>query len=389
MVPPEDTHRAYTYKSDRSRYTDLLSDVSMPLTVESGSTVRDVLILALDRQGLEYKESGSGYFTSIDGWEEQGRFAASGWLYMVGNTVPQQSADSWKLTSDKTVTWFYTDDYARDYGSESWSGGGSTSVSKGEAEVSKGADGTYTVTLPQDSQGPVRVTIPNVKEGQLLVVVDAKGRETVVKKSAVVDGKAVLLLEEDATLRLVDYAASFADVAEEAWYSQAVDFVTGRGLFSGVGEDTFAPQAGLSRGMLVTVLYALEEPEVSEQQAQFVDVAAGDWYAAGAAWASEEGIVSGYGDGRFGPNDPVTREQLAVMLWQYAGSLGLDTEGGAGLARFPDGQSVSSWAKEALAWAVDAGLLSGRADGTLDPGGSATRAEAAVMLSQMVKLMMQ
>ena len=109
----------------------------------------------------------------------------------------------------------------------------------------------------------------------------------------------------------------------------------------------------------------------------------------GAAWAAAEGIVSGYGDGRFGPNDLITREQLAVMLWQYAKSLGMNTSGQASLSGFADAGEVSSWAEEALSWSVKAGLLSGRADGTLDPGGSATRAEAAVMLRQLVKLMMQ
>ena len=390
MVPPEDTSRIYTYKNDRSEYTNLLDDVSMPLTVESGSTVRDVLIEALDQQGLDYEEKSDGYFVSIDGWEEMGRGSSSGWLYMVGSTVPEQSADDYQLTSDKQVTWFYTDDYSKDYGSESWSDESSSSNSKEEqAQVEKGSNGTYVVTLPEDSSGPVQVSIPNVESNQMIVVVNADGTETVVKKSIVKDGKAVLLLEKNATVRVVDYSSSFTDVAEDAWYNGAVDFVTSRSLFSGVGEDTFAPQEGLNRGMLVTVLYALEEPGKSSVEQSFTDVAQNAWYAPGAAWAVEHGIVSGYGDGLFGPEDSVTREQLAVMLYQYAQYLKLDTKNTASLAQFQDSQAVSSWAREAMAWAVEAGLLSGRSDGTLDPAGSATRAEAAVMIQQFVALMLK
>lgn len=389
MVPPEDTSRTYTYKNDRSLYTNLVEDVSMPLTVESGSTVRDVLIQALDEQGLSYQEKSDGYFSSIAGWEEFDRGSSSGWLYMVGSTVPDQASDNYTLTSNKQVTWFYSDDYSKDYGSESWSSGSVVAGAKDEVNVEKNADGTYTVTLPEDSTGPVKVTIPSVGEGQVVVIVDSKGNETVIKKSVVENGSAVVLLEKDATLRVVDYSSNFTDVAEGDWYSQAVDFVTSRGLFSGVGEDTFAPQDGLNRGMLVTVLYSLEEPGTQVTEQLFADVAADAWYAQPAAWAVEQGIVSGYGNGLFGPEDAVTREQLALMLYQYAKSLGLETKGKTNLAQFQDSQAVSPWAQEAIAWAVDAGILSGRADGTLDPSGSATRAEAAVMIQQFVELLVK
>ena len=390
MVPPEGGQDGqYTYRYDSAQYTNLLGGTKT-VTVKKNTTALEVLTDVLKGENIPYQLQGS-YVKEIGGLAEEDHGPNSGWQYMVDGTAPTESAGSYVFTSSAKLVWYYTDDYTKEKSADAWSGSttvGGASIGK-EAEVEKKADGSYAVTLPEDSKGPVLVTLPGGKEGQLVVIVGSDGKETVVKKSALVDGKMTLLLEKDAILRLVDYSAGFADVAQDAWYSQAVDFVTGRGLFSGVDEDSFAPQAGLSRGMLVTVLYALEEPDGTKVQADFADVAAGDWYAAGAAWAAEEGIVSGYGDGRFGPNDLITREQLAVMLWQYAKSLGMNTSGRASLSGFADAGEVSSWAEEALSWSVKAGLLSGRADGTLDPGGSATRAEAAVMLRQLVKLMMQ
>lgn len=382
MVPPADTSKTYTYQSNKSSYRNLVEDVTMPLSLESGSTARDALIQALDDQGLPYAEKSDGYFSTIDGWEELARGSASGWMYMVDGSVPDEAANQYQMTSDATVTWFYTDDYTKDYGSESWSGSSGTKTS--DAKVSENKDGTYAVTLPTSSSGPVLVTLPNAKEGQVAVIVHADGTQEVVRKSMIQQGDMYLLLEADATIRLVDYVSDFQDVDSGAWYASDVDFVVSRGLFSGVSEGTFAPEAALNRGALVTVLYALEQPGAQTVEVLFSDVDADAWYAQGTAWAVEAGVISGYGNGQFGPEDSVTREQLALMLYQYANSLNADTSGRSSLARFQDSSDVSSWAAEALAWAVDGGILSGRTDGTLDPAGPATRAEMAAMLCQFV-----
>ena len=385
MVPPTDTDRMYIYKNDRALYTDLL-ELSMPMKVESGSTVRDVLIQALDQQGVKYKEVSGGYFSSIGGWEEQGRFSTSGWMYMVGSQVPQQSSAQYVLTSSKEITWFYTDDYSKDYGSESWNGGTQTGTG---AEIKEQADGSYQVTLPKDSTGSVLVTIPKVSEGDLLVIVHADGTQEVVKKSVVQDGTAYLMLDENATVKVVDYVSDFNDVKEDAWYADAVDFTAGRGLFSGVGGGSFAPDETLNRGMVVTVLYALEDVGAQKTAGLFDDVAEDAWYAQGTAWAVEAGIVSGYGDGQFGPNDAITREQLALMLYRYAQYMKLSTGTGASLEAFGDEEEISSWAQQAMSWAVSAGILGGTPEGNLNPGGTATRAEAAVMVSQFVAWMLK
>ena len=362
-------------------------------------TVYDVFTEMLDEYGYTAERSRGTYIVSISGprgsLREKEHGEDSGWMYLVNGEFPDVYMGSCSLHSGDEIQVFYTEDASKvdpDYhrpSSGGASGGkgesGQTSV---EVEENK-SDGTYTVTLPEDSEGLQRVVIDQAEENKLVVIVHADGREEVVKKSLVSDGKAVFLLEEGATVKLVDYESAFSDVAYGVWYSSAVDFVAGRGLFSGVSEDQFAPGQTLSRGMLATVLFQLEEPEKKTADLPFADVAEGAWYAQGISWAAGENIISGYGDGRFGPDDPVTREQLALMLFRYAETLDMVTSGRDTLTSFTDSGSVSAWAREAVAWAVDSGILSGRPDGTLAPGGTATRAEAAVMLRQLVALMLR
>lgn len=172
----------------------------------------------------------------------------------------------------------------------------------------------------------------------------------------------------------------FADVAEDDWFAQAVSFVASEGLMQGTGEDSFSPNATTTRGMIVTILYQLEgKPAVSG--AAFSDVSSGDYYADAVAWAAQLGLVSGYGNGQFGPNDAITREQTAAILYAYAQYKGwVKDQADATLDGFQDQAQVSDYAVEALAWAVDAGLISGTSQDTLSPAGTATRAQAAVML---------
>jgi len=168
----------------------------------------------------------------------------------------------------------------------------------------------------------------------------------------------------------------FADVQENAWYYQAVKFVASNGLFLGTGETEFTPSGNMTRGMLATVLYRLaKEPEVTAGPS-FNDVAAGQYYAKAVTWAAAKDIVRGYGNGSFEPGDFITREQLAVMLWRYAGS----PAGSASLDSFTDGSQTAAWAVEALQWAVEQKLINGRDNGSLDLKGKATRAEVAAIL---------
>lgn len=174
---------------------------------------------------------------------------------------------------------------------------------------------------------------------------------------------------------------TFVDVKEGAWYYDAVAYAVDRGLFQGVSDTEFAPGSSMNRGMLATVLYRLAgRPEVTYAPV-FTDVADGTWYAAGVVWSAENGVVKGFPNGTFAPMSELTRQQIAVMLFNYAGWAGCDTSGQGDLSAFPDGESTASWAKDAVSWAVSVGILQG-SGGKLLPSESATRAQVATMLQR-------
>lgn len=171
-------------------------------------------------------------------------------------------------------------------------------------------------------------------------------------------------------------AHKFTDVNTSLWYHKAVDYAINNSLMSGVGENTFSPNANLSRAMLAQILYNLAGRPAAAGASDFNDVAEGMWYTNAIAWAAENGVVSGLGNGKFGPNDNITREQLAVMLYRYAGS----PAAGGSLDGFADAGKVSGYAQNGLVWATGNGVMSGKGGGMLDPQGLATRAEVAQML---------
>ena len=139
--------------------------------------------------------------------------------------------------------------------------------------------------------------------------------------------------------------------------------------------------------MIVSMLHRLEgSPAVGS--AEFSDVAGGDWYADPVAWAASEGIVGGYGDGTFGPNDPITREQMASILYRYADYKGLDVSARASLDAYSDADSVSPWASDVMSWAVSEGIISGMSEDTLAPQGTATRAQVAAMFQRFLENVM-
>ena len=179
-------------------------------------------------------------------------------------------------------------------------------------------------------------------------------------------------------------AMSFVDVSEKDWFYNAVAYAYENGLMSGTSATTFAPNDKLTRAMVAQVIYNLEgTPAVSGTQ--FTDVAAGMWYTNAITWAAQNGLVSGYGDGKFGPNDLVTREQLAVILNHYAQFKKMTAAATGSLAAFTDGSEASGWAVNALIWAVDNGVMAGKGNSTLDPKGTATRAEVAQMFMNFLE----
>ena len=149
----------------------------------------------------------------------------------------------------------------------------------------------------------------------------------------------------------------------------------------GYSDGTFGPDGRLSRAQLAQILYNREGRPAGSGAAAFTDVDPGYWYAPAIAWAAANGIVTGYGGGRFGPNDSITREQLAVMLWRYAGNpAATDAE-----LHFADAYKVSEWALDALRWATENHIINGKGGSILDPTGPATRAETAQMLKNFME----
>ena len=269
--------------------------------------------------------------------------------------------------------------------SSSGGGGGSSSYS---ISVDKNIDnGSVTVSPKSASSGrTVTITVKPDEGYELdeLTVTDKNGDE--IKLTDKGDGKYTFKMPRskvtiEASFVEIDHqdtcpAAGFRDVDEDAWYHEAVDYALDNGLMSGVSDREFAPGSTLTRAMVAQMLYSLEGKPAAGS-ADFADVAEGAWYADAISWAAGEGIVSGYGD-TFGPNDPITREQLAAILYRYAQNEGYKTsQSGKGTEGYLDASSISSYAVKAMDWAVNAGLLSGKGNNTLAPTAGATRAEVA------------
>lgn len=258
--------------------------------------------------------------------------------------------------------------------------------------AAKTDDDTVQITVAKNGnavdsvKGGIKVAVPveEATTGTVAVLVNADGTETVIKKSVAVDGEMIAPLDGSATIKMVDNSKSFAD-SDAHWGKASVDFVTSRGLFLGTSETTFEPNTKMNRAMLVTVLHRLEDTPVGGVPA-FGDVNSGAWYTDAVAWASKNNIVNGYANGDFGPSDDVTREQIATILYRYAVAMNIDTPESGSLSRFADGSSTSDWAKEAMEWAVGAGLFQGNG-GNLNPKSPATRAEVATLLMRFVEYM--
>lgn len=173
--------------------------------------------------------------------------------------------------------------------------------------------------------------------------------------------------------------SAFSDVAAGSTFAADIAYVSQKGLMSGVGNGNFNPQAPITRGQLVTILYRLEgQPAVSGLG--FSDVAAGSYCEKAVKWAAVTGITTGGNDGLFRPGDPITREQMATFLYRYNQHKGFFTISFADLSTFPDAGSIASYAKDAMSWANGSGLINGTSDGRLNPSGGATRGQAAAIL---------
>lgn len=327
--------------------------------------------------------------------------AANGTIEIIGGTSPYTGTANKTFTvknstsDDITVngqpiepTKSYTFKYTHS------SGGSSGGSSSGKT--------TYKVTTSAVNNGGVNASPSNAEKGAVITITLSPDKGYKLDKLTVTDGsgKTVSTVKKSDTVYTFTMPASavkvgvsyvkatetpsetkFNDVSANDWFASAVDYVTGKGMMNGTADNTFSPKANTTRGMVVTVLYRLEN-QPSTSAASFTDVASGAYYANAVAWANANGIVSGYGSGKFGPNDKVTREQLAAILYRYAQykkydvSVGEDTN----ILSYDDAQSISSYAIPAIQWACGAGVVTGKSGSKLDPKGNATRAEVAAML---------
>ena len=180
-------------------------------------------------------------------------------------------------------------------------------------------------------------------------------------------------------------ANPFTDVSEKDWFYGDVMFVYENGLMLGTSKTLFSPHGTATRGMMATILWRMEGSPVPKGKNSFTDVEAGKWYADAITWTAENGIFAGYGKDKFGPDDPITREQLAAIFYRYADYKGYDLTVKGNLDTFKDADKITDYAKTAMQWAVGSGLVKGKSGNLLDPQGTATRAEIAAMLHRFIE----
>ena len=390
------------------------------LKYAEGSTVYDVFSDLLAEHGYTCKRRGSyiAAITSDSGvtLEEFDEGKNSGWMYRVNGELVRRYMSAQGLKDGDRIELYFTSDWTSEPGAEGWQKpgkietivnadgsvtkietkpdgttvetptkpDGSTTVAETKPDgsvstVEKRADGTEiktaqpvsgeitaSVSVPK-SVGSTRVDIPVSKPtgSMVAVIVHPDGTEEIVKGSIVTETGIALRAEGDVRLKIIDNAKRFNDMADH-WAKDAVEFASSRELFNGVGNDAFGPDRSMTRGMVGTVLARLAG----------ADTAGGEtWYAKGTVWAVENGISDGTN-----PEQQVTREQLAAMLYRYAGSPAVSGELG-----FDDADSISAWARDAVRWCVDNGILNGVGGNRMTPQDLARRGQVAAMLMRFLQ----
>ena len=278
------------------------------------------------------------------------------------------------------------------------SGGGGSSASTYSPSIVQPEHGTVTVS-PKNPQKDDKVTIVVAPEDGYTVdtvtVTDASGKIVEVTSNA--DGTYTFVQPSSKVTIAVAFRqmtdtsscprdescpmAAFIDTDRSAWYHDGIHYCVEQGLMVGTRKTTFSPNNATTRGMIVTILWRLEGSPLVSTSLNYDDVKPEDWYGEAVRWADSAGVVTGYGNGKFGPNDTITREQMAAMLWRYAGSPKAD----GSLFSFVDGEQTSDWARPAMIWAVEQGLITGVGNDRLEPRGQATRAQAATILMRFAQ----
>ena len=351
----KDSNGIYTYHSNVNDALDAAGDDGTVSTT-NGDDDAEITLPTPTKEGYTFL-----YWEAKNGTQYKGGQTVKASVFQDLTAVWKKNSDSSSGSSDNERTYaIVTED----------DGHGSVTVSADEAS----AGTRITVTVKPDAG----------YELDELTVTDAKNKDLKVTKRSettytfhMADSKVTVeaSFTKDGTVQKPD--TRFDDVAKSAWYYKAVEYVAENGIMSGVSAREFAPNAGFSRAMLAQTLYAMSGKPTVKVEGTFADVAANAWYADAVNWAAEKGYVSGVGDGKFAPDASITREQMALILYRYAGS---PDASGMVLREFADGDSVSAYAVDAIRWAVHEGLISGMENNTLAPQGTATRAQVAQIL---------
>ena len=251
------------------------------------------------------------------------------------------------------------------------------SIKVSDSKAQKGDTVTITVT-PDEGYELDKLAVYDEDGDKIDLKDKGDGKFTFEMPKGDVEIEVSFALLEDETVK-----ADFADVAADAWYADAVQYVYENGMMSGTSETAFSPDVTTTRGMIVTILYRLEgSPDLSNENLgyPYADVDANAYYADAVYWARQNGIVSGMSAEQFAPNDAITREQMAAILYRYAQFKGYDVSAKADLSVYTDAAQVSTYATDAMAWANGAQLIAGTSQATLTPAGNATRAQVATVL---------
>lgn len=317
-----------------------------------------------------------------------------------GNKSFTVNADTHSVTLTAAFGYTLTKDAAGKYTVSHQSSGG-----PGSSGGSISAPTTYAVNVNAATNGAVAADKKTASKGTTVTVTASPSKGYVVDAVKVVDkdGKDVAVTEKDGKYVFTMPASAvtvtgsfkaetpapvalpFTDVKSGNWFYDAVKYAYAQGLMTGTSATTFAPNGTMNRAMIVTVLYRLEKSPAVTGASKFTDVPAGQWYSDAVAWAAANKIVNGYDETTFGPMNAVTREQMAAILFRYEQYKGLENVTlEENLNRFPDQDKISAYAIPALQWAVGQKIINGNADGTLDPTGTATRAQVAQIFTNLL-----
>ena len=325
----ESTLEKHTMKNGNlQKWIDKIS-----ITIDEGSFVIDAVKKALDNANIQYTYN--GYLSSVKCLNEMDNGTNSGWLYMLNGEYTLYGMNEQKLENGDEIIVHYTDDFMVEFDSE---------------------DETETDTPSNNSSGG------SGKKKKTNSFITAPVQET--PKAASIE---------------------FKDIEKNSWYSEAVKYVTEKQIMNGVSDNEFAPDDFMTRAMLVTVLYRMENSKTVDKNAAFSDIENNSWYTDAVIWAYENKIVNGVSDTLFAPNENVSREQLATIICRYAQFKNISTEINETNLNYSDAKNISEWANSSMKWAINNGIINGTSEYTLSPSDNTTRSQVAVILMRFIE----